>query len=391
MSSYSDRILATKASFIREILKVTQDPSVISFAGGLPNPISFPQEALKQSTVNVIDKFGDKVFQYSTTEGYLPLREQIAERYNKNQGLHLEPKNILITTGSQQALDLLAKVYLNKGDKVVVEEPGYLGAIQTFTMFEVSFLPVTLEDDGLNLEELERALQDPKMKFAYTVPNFQNPTGLTYGAEKRKKIAELFAKYNKTLIEDDPYGDLRFKGEFLPYMGAEKLESSVLLGSFSKTVTPGMRTGYLITKNDELMHHLVTAKQSSDLHTNIFCQYILADYFANNDFASHVSKIRALYKEQSETMLSAMKEYFPSDVKFTQPEGGMFIWVTLPKGKSALDLFNKCMAQKVAFVPGDPFYTNKTNVNTLRLNYTNSSKEVIVDGIKRLAQALKED
>ena len=389
MSSYSDRILATKASFIREILKVTQDPSVISFAGGLPNPISFPQAALKQSANNIIDKYGDKVFQYSTTEGYLPLRQWIADRYNKFHGLNIEPKNILITTGSQQALDLLAKVFLNKGDKVIVEEPGYLGAIQTFTMFEVGFMPVTLEDDGLNLEELDNALKDSKVKFAYTVPNFQNPTGLTYSAEKRKQIAKLFAKYNKVLIEDDPYGDLRFKGEFLPYVGAEIPENSVMLGSFSKTVTPGMRTGFLITKNEELMHHLVTAKQSSDLHTNIFCQYILADYFEHNDFASHVEKIRALYKEQSNTMLEAMKEYFPAEVKFTQPEGGMFIWVTLPKGKSALNLFEKCMAQKVAFVPGDPFYTNKTNVNTLRLNYTNSSKETIVDGIKRLAEALK--
>ncbi|ANZ44048.1 PLP-dependent aminotransferase family protein [Cloacibacillus porcorum] len=385
---YSDRILSTPSSFIRDILKVTQDPSVISFAGGLPNPISFPEEALKESACRIIDNEGGKVFQYSTTEGHLPLRQFVADKYNKNFGLNITPEDVLITTGSQQALDLIAKTLLNKGDRVIIEEPGYLGAIQAFCMFEPEFLPVTLEDDGLDLKKLEEALKKERVKFAYVVPNFQNPTGLTYSKERREAVCALFDRYDTVLVEDDPYGELRFKGEKLPYIGAGKLPHSVLLGTFSKTVTPGMRLGFIITQDKELMNHLVTAKQSSDLHTNIFSQYMIADYLAHNEYQKHVDKIIALYKGQAEAMLAAMKEYFPAHVKYTEPEGGMFIWVTLPEGQSALDLFHKAMEKKVAFVPGDPFYAGKTNVNTFRLNYTNSTPETIREGIKRLAEVL---
>ena len=385
---YSDRILSTPSSFIRDILKVTQDPSVISFAGGLPNPISFPEEALKESACRIIDNEGGKVFQYSTTEGHLPLRQFVADKYNKNFGLNITPEDVLITTGSQQALDLIAKTLLNKGDRVIIEEPGYLGAIQAFCMFEPEFLPVTLEDDGLDLKKLEEALKKERVKFAYVVPNFQNPTGLTYSKERREAVCALFDRYDTVLVEDDPYGELRFKGEKLPYIGAGKLPHSVLLGTFSKTVTPGMRLGFIITQDKELMNHLVTAKQSSDLHTNIFSQYMIADYLAHNEYQKHVDKIISLYKGQAEAMLAAMKEYFPAHVKYTEPEGGMFIWVTLPEGQSALDLFHKAMEKKVAFVPGDPFYAGKTNVNTFRLNYTNSTPETIREGIKRLAEVL---
>ena len=384
---YSRRILATPSSFIRDILKVTEDPSVTSFAGGLPNPSSFPQEALKESACNIIDNYGAKVFQYSTTEGYLPLRQFVADKYNKNFGLNIKPADVLITTGSQQALDLIAKALLNNGDKVIVEEPGYLGAIQAFCMFEPQFMPVTLEHEGLNLEELENALK-AGAKFAYLVPNFQNPSGLTYTQERREAICKLFDKYDTVLVEDDPYGELRFKGKKLPYIGAGKLAHSVLLGTFSKTVTPGMRLGYIITQDEELMGHLVTAKQSSDLHTNIFSQYMIADYLAHNEYQKHVDKITALYREQSDSMLSAMREFFPPHVRYTEPEGGMFIWVTLPEGQSALALFHKAMEKKVAFVPGDPFYVDKHDVNTFRLNYTNSTDEMIRDGIKRLASVL---
>ena len=385
---YSDRILSTPSSFIRDILKVTQDPSVISFAGGLPNPISFPEEALKESACRIIDNEGGKVFQYSTTEGHLPLRQFVADKYNKNFGLNITPEDVLITTGSQQALDLIAKTLLNKGDRVIIEEPGYLGAIQAFCMFEPEFLPVTLEDDGLDLKKLEETLKKERVKFAYVVPNFQNPTGLTYSKERREAVCALFDRYDTVLVEDDPYGELRFKGEKLPYIGAGRLPHSVLLGTFSKTVTPGMRLGFIITQDKELMNHLVTAKQSSDLHTNIFSQYMIADYLAHNEYQKHVDKIIALYKGQAEAMLAAMKEYFPAHVKYTEPEGGMFIWVTLPEGQSALDLFHKAMEKKVAFVPGDPFYAGKTNVNTFRLNYTNSTPETIREGIKRLAEVL---
>lgn len=385
---YSERILKTPSSFIRNILKVTDAEDVISFAGGLPNPISFPIDALRASVDHAIMENGSRLFQYSSTQGYAPLREYIAAKYQRVHGLDVQADDVFITTGSQQALELIGKVLINKDDGIIIEEPGYLGAIQAFTLSEPTFYGVTLENDGLNLEELERALQQPNVKFIYTVPNFQNPTGLTYSKEKREQICEIVSKYDVALIEDDPYGELRFQGEPLPYIGAGKLENSILLGSFSKTVTPGMRLGFIITKNKELLQHIETAKQASDLHTNIFSQYVIYDYLASNDYAEHVKKIIVLYKNQSDAMLEAMQEFFPAHVEYTRPDGGMFIWATMKDGTPALDVFHKAMEQKVAFVPGDPFYTSKTNVNTMRLNYTNATPEVIREGIKRLASIL---
>jgi len=386
---FSEKILNTPSSFIRNILKVTESEDVISFAGGLPNPISFPVEALKASANKAISENGSRLFQYSGTQGYAPLREYIAAKYRRVHGLDVHADDVFITTGSQQALELIGKVLINKGDGIVIEEPGYLGAIQAFTLSEPTFYGVTLENDGLNLEELENALQQPNVKFVYTVPNFQNPTGLTYSKEKRQQICEIMSKYeNVALIEDDPYGELRFQGEPLPYIGAGKLENSILLGSFSKTVTPGMRLGFIITKNKELLQHIETAKQATDLHTNIFSQYVIYDYLANNDYMEHVQKIIALYKNQADAMLNAMEEFFPAHVDYTRPEGGMFIWATMNNGTSSVDVFEKAMEQKVAFVPGDPFYTSKTGVNTMRLNYTNATPEVIREGIKRLGSIL---
>ena len=385
---YSDRILNTPSSFIRDILKVTDAPDVISFAGGLPNPVSFPIDALQESIDGAIRKNGSRLFQYSTTEGYLPLREMIASKYRRKFNLDVSLEEVLITNGSQQALELLGKVILNKGDRVLMEEPGYLGAIQAFSLCEPEFLSVPLEEDGLNLEMLEKKLENNPVKMIYCVPNFQNPTGLTYSLEKRKAMREIVTKYDLAFIEDDPYGELRFRGESLPYIGAGYMENSILLGTFSKTVTPGMRLGFLITKNTQLMRHLVTAKQGSDLHTNIFTQYAIHEYLMNNPYEEHVKKIIALYKEQATAMLDAMDAYFPETVSWTKPEGGMFIWVALPEGQSALDLFPRAMEQKVAFVPGDPFYTHKRGVNTFRLNYTNATPDVIREGIKRLGSIL---
>lgn len=386
---YSDSILKTPSSFIRNILKVTDAYDVISFAGGLPNPISFPIEDLKQSVIDAIDINGGKVFQYSTTQGYLPLRQYIAEKYNRKQpNLNYTADDVLITTGSQQALELISKVLLNKGDGVIIEEPGYLGAIQAFTLREPSFYGVTLETEGLNVEQLEGALKQPNVKMVYTVPNFQNPTGLTYTKERREEVFEAVKGQDIIFIEDDPYGELRFTGEHLPYIAAGKMTNSVVLGSFSKTVTPGMRLGYILTKNQELLNHVETAKQATDLHTNIFAQYILHQYLTNNAYEAHVEKIIALYKIQADAMLAAMEKYFPPYVKYTKPDGGMFVWVTLPEGVNALEKFSEAMEQKVAFVPGNPFYTSKEEVNTLRLNYTNATPEIIEEGIKRLAEIL---
>lgn len=386
---FSSKILNTPSSFIRNILKVAGDSDIISFAGGLPNPISFPINAIQESVERSIGEHSTKLFQYSTTLGYDPLREYIANKYRTQYGYDVEAKDVMITSGSQQALDLLGKVLIDAGDGIVMEEPGYLGAIQSFTLSQPQFYGVDLEEDGLNVEQLRETLAaNPHIKFIYMVPNFHNPTGITYSQEKRDAIYEVIKDYDIALIEDDPYGELRFQGEHLPYVGFGRFQNSIVLGSFSKTVTPGMRLGFIITKNEEIMGHLETAKQATDLHTNIFSQYVIHDYLQHNAYSDHVQKIVTLYKEQSDAMLAAMEKYFPSNVKYTKPDGGMFIWVTLEEGVSALELFHKAMEVNVAFVPGDPFYTSKTNVNTLRLNYTNSTPEVIEEGIQRLATIL---
>lgn len=385
----SDGIKLTPPSFVRGILKAASDPSVISFAGGLPNPISFPQEDLLVSMERIVKTYGSKVFQYSITAGLPELRQYIVDRYNHKFGLHLTIDNIIITTGSQQALDLIAKVFLDKGDGVIVEKPTYLAAIQAFALNQPVFYPVELTEVGLNLEQLEEALQH-NVKFIYTIPEFQNPTGLTYSAENRNQIYEILKNRDVVLIEDDPYGELRFDGEHLPYIGAGRLPNSILLGTFSKTVTPGMRIGFIISENTELLRYISTAKEASDLHTNIFSQYLIWDYLVNNDLDVHIAKIKALYQKQAQAMIDAMDKYFPDTVKYTKPHGGMFLWVTLPEGVSAMELFPKALEKKVAFVPGDPFYINVENANTMRLNYTNADCETIDEGIRRLGDLLKQ-
>ena len=390
MTQFSERILNTPASFIREILKVIQQDDIISFAGGLPNPVSFPKEELKQSMERVIDQFGDEVFQYSSTEGYRPLREWVAERYRDEYGMDVQADDVLITTGSQQALDLMGKVLINPGDALAIEEPGYLGAIQAFTVFEPDFCPVPLLDDGIDLDRLEQILEERNVKLLYTVPNFQNPTGLTYSVEKRKALCALLNRYSAYLIEDDPYGQLKFEGEVLPYIGSFGLKKSVLFGTISKIITPGMRLGWISTKDRELMQHLVTAKQAADLHSNIFAQYAVYDYLMNHELNEHIGKIKTLYKEQSDAMLQAMKDFFPDTVTYTMPKGGMFVWGSLPEGESSLELFDRAMKEKVAFVPGNPFYVDDQKpVPTFRLNYTNSEPEVIREGIRRLGRLME--
>lgn len=383
----SEGIKATPPSFVRGILKAASDPDVISFAGGLPNPISFPQEELLESMNRIVKTYGSSVFQYSITAGLPELRQYIADRYNRIFGLALTTDNIIITTGSQQALDLIGKVLLDKGDGVIVEKPTYLAAIQAFSMQQPVFYPVELTEEGMEPEQLKKALRNP-VKFIYAIPDFQNPTGLTYSAENRKQIYEILKDRDVVLIEDDPYGELRFDGERLPYIGAGKLPNSILLGTFSKTVTPGMRTGFIISENKELLKSISVAKEAGDLHTNIFSQYLIWDYLTNNDLDMHIAKIKALYQKQAQAMMNAMDRYFPSAVKYTKPHGGMFLWVTLPEGVSAMSLFPKALEKKVAFVPGDPFYIGIENANTMRLNYTNADCETIEEGIHRLGDLL---
>ena len=387
---FSQRIKSTSPSFIREILKVTQNPEIISFAGGLPNPISFPQEELKISMNAIADKYGAKIYQYSTTKGLDSLRQYIVDRYKKIHKMDITIDNVIITTGSQQALDLIGKVFIDEGDNVMVEKPSYLGLLQAFCMYRANFVQTQLNDDGLDIEDLKNTLKKYKPKLAYLIPNFQNPTGLTYTRENRAQVFEAIKDEDMILVQDDPYGELRFEdGERIPYIGVNQTEKNIYLGSFSKIVTPGMRLGYIIA-NKEIIRMLETAKQASDLHSNIFGQYLISEYLHNNDLDKHIEKIKKLYKSQANAMVSAMEEYFPKTVKFTHPKGGMFTWVTLEEGSDVLKLFDKAIARKVAFVPGHPFYVNPDKVNTLRLNYTNANEETIKTGIKRLAETIAE-
>ncbi len=379
---YTRRITEAKPSFIREILKVTESQNFISFAGGLPNPISFPKKEMEKSSKRVLED--SESYQYNQTEGYGPLREMIAKRYCEKYNMSFVKEDILITTGSQQGLDLFGKVLIEKGSSIIIEKPGYLGAIQAFSMFEPHFISVEMDDEGMSPYALEKALQQNKVKLIYTVPNFQNPSGITYSMRRRKEIRKIVEKYGAFLMEDDPYGELRFKGKNLPYIGKDYYRSAIL-GSFSKTLSPGMRVGYICTKNKQLLNFLSLAKQGTDLHTSIMTQKLIHDYLTHNDYDLHIAKIRNLYEEQSEAMYQAAIKYFPDRVKCTHPQGGMFLWVDMVNyGIKAEELLKEAMKENVLFVPGDSFYTEPYQSTTFRMNFTNSNKMQIEKGIQIL-------
>lgn len=383
---FARRMSTVHRSFIREILKVTADPEIISFAGGLPNPELFPVDAMDKASRQVFADIGASALQYSTTEGDAGLRAIIAKRY-ADRGLTVDPDSILITTGSQQILDICAKVFLDRGDKVVIERPGYLGAIQAFSIFEPEFVTVSLEDDGPNLEELEAAFKDGAKCF-YAVPNFQNPSGVSYSLEKRKAVAELTDRYGVLFVEDDPYGELRFLGEHLPSVYAFCKTPGILCGSFSKIAAPGFRIGWVVAEK-ETYDKLVIAKQAADLHTSTVSQAIMRRYLETNDIEAHVALIKERYGRQRECMVEMIGKYFPAEVTITRPEGGMFLWATLPGYMSSMDLFDAAIKEKVAFVPGRPFYVDGSGENTLRLNFSNADEARIEEGISRLGRAIK--
>ncbi|UTB33272.1 MAG: PLP-dependent aminotransferase family protein [Methanobacterium sp. ERen5] len=384
---YANRMSKIPRSFVREILKVADEPDIISFAGGLPNPDTFPEDEFAESTSYILENSGAEALQYSTTEGYEPLRKLVSARYSKN-GLSVDPENILITNGSQQGLDLVAKVFLNKDDTVLVEKPTYLAALQAFGLFEPNFNSIPLLNDGVDMDVLRSLIEEESPKLFYSIPNFQNPTGISYSLEKRKMIGELLNQNETMLVEDNPYGEIRFMGENLPPIKTFT-DNSILLGSFSKIVAPGIRLGWIVAE-DETMHHLVTAKQASDLHSNFFSQMIVHHYLTKYDVEEHLSMIRKMYKNQRDFMVEMIKLHFPDNVKYTQPEGGMFLWVTLPEDMVAMELFEKTMEDKVAFVPGEAFYSDDPQKNTLRLNFSNSNNNKIEEGIKKMGNAIKE-
>jgi 2-aminoadipate transaminase len=385
---FSDRISDVPRSFIREILKVALDPTVISFAGGLPNRELFPAEELKEATNKVFDIHGRDIFQYSNSEGYLKLREYIAERYCQKKHINIPVENILITSGSQQGLDLLGKILLNDGDDMIIEEPGYLGAIQAFSIYKPKFLPVPVSEKGMDTQKLREIVSSEKPKLMYTVPNFQNPSGITYSQENRLEVSDILQGTNTMLIEDDPYGDLRFVGKNKQSFKELLPDNTVLLGSFSKTIIPGFRLGWIAAPK-YITEKLIIAKQASDLHTSHFTQSIIYQYLKDNDIDKHISKIREAYGNQCRAMLNSIQNYFPPSVTYTKPEGGMFLWAELPQNVTSLDLFDLAVKDNVVFVPGDPFYIKKTKTRTLRLNFSCVDEGTIHIGIQRLGNAIK--
>jgi 2-aminoadipate transaminase len=393
MATYARRMGNVQRSFIREILKVTEDPSIISFAGGLPNPRFFPSAEIAEAASRVLSTEGAAALQYATTEGFPPLRQWIADRYAR-RGLRVSPDEVLVLNGSQQGLDLAAKIFLDPNDAVLVERPTYLAALQAFALFEPSFVSIALHEDGPDTAETERALAQRSPRFFYAVPTFQNPSGISWSPARRRAIAALLAAGPTVLIEDDPYGELRFSGEPLPFVASLMGERAVadcravLLGTFSKIAAPGLRLGWICGGHD-IMERLVVAKQAADLHSNGFAQRVLHRWLVDHDLDAHIARIRQAYGRQRDLMVELAGGLFPPGVTCTRPDGGMFLWVTLPHGCSSLELFNRAVAEKVAFVPGQAFFADGGGENTLRLNFSNSDEARIEEGMRRLARVMR--
>lgn len=388
---FAERMSVLKASEIREILKVTQRPEIISFAGGLPAPETFPIEQIKEANIAVLEESGRKALQYSTTEGFDPLRKWIANRMNSTLGTSFEYDNILITHGSQQGLDLMGKIFLNKDDVVLCESPTYLAAISAFKAYECKFIEVPTDKDGMIPEELERIIKTtPNVKLIYTIPTFQNPTGVTWTLERRKAVVNVADKYNKVIIEDNPYGELRFKGENLPSLKSfDETGNVVCFGTFSKIFCPGYRIAWVAAHKD-IIEKLVIIKQSTDLQCNTSAQMEIAKYLELNDIDKHIEGIRELYKRRCELALKTMEEEFPEGVEFNKPNGGLFTWIKLPENIDARDLLTKCIEKNVAFVPGGSFFPNGGHENYFRINYSNMPEERIVEGLRIIGKVIKE-
>jgi 2-aminoadipate transaminase len=396
---YAFRTHVIKSSAIRELLKITQRPEVISFAGGLPAPDVFPVEKFQEACAAALANNGGLALQYGATEGYQPLRELIA-RNMKRYGIIASAENVMITAGSQQALDLIAKLLINRGDRLLVEAPTYLGALQAFNVFGAEYLAVPMDDNGIRTDLLEDALRSGP-KFMYILPNFQNPSGVTMCAQRRRELVDLADKHGVPIIEDDPYGQLRYEGEHLPSLVVldrehnhhdEKYElgNVIYLSTFSKTLAPGLRLGWIVAPQ-EVITKLAQLKQGADLHTSTFNQIVAYEVAKDGYLDGHVRLIRRVYRERRDVMLAALKEYFPEECTWTRPQGGLFLWVTLPAGLRSSELFKTALEENVAFVPGESFYAvpDAMGERQLRLNFSNATPEKIREGIRRLANAVK--
>jgi len=394
---YAQRMKGMKSSIVREILKITSQPDVISFAGGMPAPELFPLKEIEQACVKVLRKHGSSALQYSISEGYVPLREFIVQkmaRYN----IMATVDNVLITTGSQQGLDLVARVLVDPGDVIIVEAPTFVGALQSFTAYQASYAGVPLDDEGMMVDVLQQKIVETHPKFMYVLPNFQNPAGVTLSKNRRERLVTLAHQYGVPILEDDPYGELRFEGEHLEPLvvlsarqnGQQSgyFEGDVIyMSTFSKTLAPGLRLGWVVAPV-EVIKKLVQAKQGADLHTSTFDQMMAYEVVSDGFLDEHVKEIKETYRQRRDAMLTAMDQRFPDGTTWTRPQGGLFLWVRLPEGVDCEELIKEAIEQKVAFVPGTAFYADGSGHDSLRLTFATCPSDMIDEGIKRLGKAI---
>ncbi len=375
------------SSMIRETLKLMSTPGMISFGGGNPAPELFPLREFQEACRYVLEHEGPASLQYGVTEGYPPLKQYLLEKMRK-YGVPAEEENILIVNGSQQALDLVGKIFLDPGDTVLTDGPTYLGAIQAWNAYEARFVTVPLDDDGTRVDLVEDILKREKVKFIYSLPNFHNPAGVTLSLQRRHQLVDLAARYGTFIIEDDPYGELRFEGEDLTPIIVLHKENTIYLSTFSKTLSPGIRLGWIVAPGKAL-RRLVQAKQAADLHTSMFTQMVAYDICQRGFLRPHVKRIRDTYRERCRVMLAAMDKYFPPGLRWTRPLGGLFLWVILPKGMDSIELLKEAVAEKVAFIPGPAFYPDGSGQHTFRMTFATASPEMIEEGVERLAKAIE--
>ena len=387
---YAKRTRGMKASAIRELLKITQQPEIISFAGGLPSPQSFPLKLVERLCSKVLRKYGSRSLQYGPTEGIKELRKELIKRLRK-RGISCKEDEIISITGSQQILDIMPKIFLNPRDYIVVELPTYLGAISAFNAYQPRYVTVEMDEKGMKTHELESKLKknNKKVKFIYTVPTFQNPAGVTLSKERRKHLLEISNKYNIPILEDEAYYDLRYSGKPLkPIKSLDKKGLVIYTSTFSKILSPGIRLGFVVAKKD-VMRKIVIAKQGIDLCTNIFVQFLAYEYVKSGSIEKQIPKIKKLYKRKRDIMLKSLEKHFPEGSTWTKPDGGMFIWATLPKKIDTQKIFKEVVKEKVAYVPGSAFFVDGRGHNTMRLNFSNADDKKIEIGIKRLGKILK--
>ncbi|ASJ11298.1 aminotransferase [Thermococcus sp. P6] len=393
---FSEKAKAMKASEIRELLKLVESGDVISLAGGLPAPETFPVETIRKITAEVLTSHADKALQYGTTKGFTPLRLALAEWMKNRYAIPTSKVDIMIVAGSQQALDLIGRVFINPGDVVVVEGPTYLAALNAFKYYDPRFISIPMDDEGMKVELLEEKLEQlrregKKVKFVYTVSTFQNPAGVTMSLERRKRLVELADEYDFLIVEDNPYSELRYSGEPIPPIKHFDDQGRVLyLGTFSKILAPGFRLGW-ITGSPHFIRKIEIAKQAVDLCANTFGQVIAWKYVEEGYLDEHIEEIVEFYRPRRDAMLEALEEYMPEGVRWTRPDGGMFIWVTLPEGIDTKLMAEKAIRKGVAYVPGEAFFAHREVKNTMRLNFTYVPEETIREGVKRLAQVIEDE